>query len=201
MIFSSAFFYGCSSVPLDYSSYENINFQEFGEMNKNRTHVLINLAKQELTIKTPYSSKTYPISSSAYGIGSVRDSLKTPLGAHIISEKIGKGAKLTRILIQNMAIGSTFHNLENFDLHKDSSVVNVECFLGSEQSRIETKGNLLESGANFENFSLFSLSLLESFKKLFWYPDIIICNDWQTSILPILLKNNYSDFRKMILKF
>ena len=49
---------------------------------------------------------------------------------------------------------------------------------------------------NFENFSLFCLSLLESFKKLFWYPDIIICNDWQTSILPILLKSNYSDNEK-----
>ena len=49
---------------------------------------------------------------------------------------------------------------------------------------------------NFENFSLFSLSLLESFKKLFWYPDIIICNDWQTSILPILLKKNYADQEK-----
>ena len=49
---------------------------------------------------------------------------------------------------------------------------------------------------NFENFSLFSLSLLESFKKLFWYPDIIICNDWQTSIIPMLLKNNYSNDEK-----
>ena len=49
---------------------------------------------------------------------------------------------------------------------------------------------------NFEIFSLFSLSLLESFKKLFWYPDIIICNDWQTSILPILLKKNYADQEK-----
>jgi len=46
---------------------------------------------------------------------------------------------------------------------------------------------------NFEKYSLFCLSLLESFKKLFWYPDIIICNDWQTSILPILLKEKYSD--------
>jgi len=46
---------------------------------------------------------------------------------------------------------------------------------------------------NFERYSLFCLSLLESFKKLFWYPDIIICNDWQTSILPILLKQKYSD--------
>ena len=52
MIFSSTFFYGCSSVPLDYSSYENINYQEFGEMNKNRTHVLINLTKQELDRKS-----------------------------------------------------------------------------------------------------------------------------------------------------
>lgn len=49
---------------------------------------------------------------------------------------------------------------------------------------------------NFENYSLFCLSLLESFKKLFWYPDYIICNDWQTSILPILLKNNYSKDEK-----
>ena len=46
---------------------------------------------------------------------------------------------------------------------------------------------------NFERYSLFCLSLLESFKKLFWYPDVIICNDWQTSILPILLKQKYSN--------
>ena len=70
--------------------------------------------------------------------------------------KIGKGAKLNRILIQNMADGSSFHNLENFDLHANSTVVNVECFLGSNQSRIETKGNLLQPGANFENFSFVS---------------------------------------------
>ena len=70
--------------------------------------------------------------------------------------KIGKGAKLNRILIQNMADGCSFHNLENFDLHADSTVVNVECFLGAKQSRIETKGNLLQSGANFENFSFVS---------------------------------------------
>ena len=67
--------------------------------------------------------------------------------------KIGKGAKLNRILIQNSANSSSFYNLENFDLYADSSVVNVECYLGANQSRIETKGNLLESGSSFENFS------------------------------------------------
>ena len=119
-VFSSALFYGCSSVPLDYSSYENINYQEFGEMNKNRTHVLINLTKQELTIKTPYSSKTYPISSSAYGIGSVRDSLKTPLGAHVISEKIGKGAKIGSVFKARKFTGEVVAPItEKIDIKED----------------------------------------------------------------------------------
>ena len=52
-----------------------------------------------------------------------------------------------------MAAGSTFHNLENFDLHE--FFCKCGCFLGSEQSRIKTKGNLLNR-ANFENFSFVS---------------------------------------------
>ena len=70
--------------------------------------------------------------------------------------KIGKGAKLNRILIQNNPDKSTFYNLENFDLHANSSVVNVECYTGSSESRIETKGNLLEPGSSFENFTFIS---------------------------------------------
>jgi len=49
---------------------------------------------------------------------------------------------------------------------------------------------------NFQRFSIFSQALLESFKKLFWYPDIIVCNDWQTAMLPMLLKNNYKNDEK-----
>ena len=49
---------------------------------------------------------------------------------------------------------------------------------------------------NFEKFSILSLALLESFKKLFWYPDIIVCNDWQTALLPMLLTKNYSNDEK-----
>ena len=49
---------------------------------------------------------------------------------------------------------------------------------------------------NFQKFSIFSQALLESFKKLFWYPDIIVCNDWQTAMLPMLLKNNYKNDEK-----
>jgi len=42
-------------------------------------------------------------------------------------------------------------------------------------------------------FAFFSKVALETIKRLFWQPDIIICNDWQMSFLPILLKNNYKD--------
>jgi len=41
---------------------------------------------------------------------------------------------------------------------------------------------------NDEKFSFFSEVALETLKKLYWVPDVIVCNDWQTSITPILLK-------------
>ncbi len=41
---------------------------------------------------------------------------------------------------------------------------------------------------NDEKFSFFVESSLETLKKLFWVPDVIIFNDWQTSILPLLLQ-------------
>ena len=40
-------------------------------------------------------------------------------------------------------------------------------------------------------FAFFSKVALESIKRLFWQPDIIICNDWQMSFLPSLLKKEY----------
>ena len=148
MIFSSAFFYGCSSVPLDYSSYENINYQEFGEMNKNRTHVLINLTKQELTIKTPYSSKTYPISSSAYGIGSVRDSLKTPLGAHVISEKIGKGAKIGSVFKARKFTGEVVAPItEKIDIKEDVITTRILWLDGLEIGK--NKGGNVDSKSRY----------------------------------------------------
>tara|TARA_A100001035_G_scaffold279252_1_gene280152 strand:- start:65 stop:871 length:807 start_codon:yes stop_codon:yes gene_type:complete len=41
---------------------------------------------------------------------------------------------------------------------------------------------------NEEKFSFFVESALETLKKLFWVPDVIIFNDWQTSMLPLLLQ-------------
>tara|TARA_Y100001970_G_scaffold290284_1_gene423523 strand:+ start:396 stop:1208 length:813 start_codon:yes stop_codon:yes gene_type:complete len=42
-------------------------------------------------------------------------------------------------------------------------------------------------------FAFFSKVALETIKRLFWQPDIMVCNDWQTAYIPILLKNFYKN--------
>jgi starch synthase len=41
-------------------------------------------------------------------------------------------------------------------------------------------------------FILFSKAVIETLQRLKWAPDVIHCNDWQTGLLPLLLKDNYS---------
>jgi len=43
-----------------------------------------------------------------------------------------------------------------------------------------------------DRFILFSKGVIELIKQLGWMPDIINCNDWQTGLIPLLLKDNYS---------
>ena len=40
-------------------------------------------------------------------------------------------------------------------------------------------------------FSFFNKAALDTLQSLFWVPDIIICNDWQTSLVPTLLKEQF----------
>ena len=42
-----------------------------------------------------------------------------------------------------------------------------------------------------ERFAFFALSVIDTLTSLFWAPDVFICNDWQTSFLPILLREQY----------
>lgn len=43
-----------------------------------------------------------------------------------------------------------------------------------------------------ERFILFMKGVIEILQRLGWAPDVIHCNDWQTGLLPLLLKENYS---------
>lgn len=43
-----------------------------------------------------------------------------------------------------------------------------------------------------ERFILFSKAIIEICQRLNWAPDVFHCNDWQTGLLPLYLKDNYS---------
>ena len=42
-----------------------------------------------------------------------------------------------------------------------------------------------------EKFAFFALSAIDTLTSLFWAPDVFICNDWQTSFVPILLRKRF----------
>jgi len=43
-----------------------------------------------------------------------------------------------------------------------------------------------------ERFILFSKAVIEIVQRMSWVPDVIHCNDWQTGLLPLFLKDNYN---------
>ena len=42
-----------------------------------------------------------------------------------------------------------------------------------------------------ERFLFYSKGVIEILQRLSWAPDVIHCNDWQTGVLPLLLRENY----------
>jgi starch synthase len=46
---------------------------------------------------------------------------------------------------------------------------------------------------NFSRFLFFSRAVLEAVLQLGWRPDLIHCNDWQTGLVPVYLKESYRD--------
>jgi len=43
-----------------------------------------------------------------------------------------------------------------------------------------------------DRFILFSKAVIELIQRLQWKPDIIHCNDWQTGLIPLFIKDNYN---------
>lgn len=54
------------------------------------------------------------------------------------------------------------------------------------------RGGLYGEGDDGERFAFFDRAVLETLKEVDWCPDIIHCNDWQTGMIPVLHKLEYS---------
>ena len=42
-----------------------------------------------------------------------------------------------------------------------------------------------------KRFAFFSMAAIDTLTSLFWAPDVFICNDWQTSFIPTLLREQF----------
>ena len=74
------------------------------------TQIVISIAQQTLTVyRRQKVIAEYPISTAKNGIGSQQDSGCTPLGQHIIAEKIGGNAPSHTVFIGRIATGEIYN--------------------------------------------------------------------------------------------
>ncbi|MEY2601730.1 MAG: hypothetical protein QOJ36_1049 [Verrucomicrobiota bacterium] len=86
-------------------------------MQSARTKIDVSLRDQRLTLtRDDEVLRSYPISSSRFGIGTEEGSLKTPLGRFRIAEKIGDDAAPGTIFKARVALGSDDPMPETEDL-------------------------------------------------------------------------------------
>ena len=79
-------------------------------------------------------------------------------GGHIsnlLKVRLGTGAKLNRIVLQQCSKSSTLVQMEHFSIGKDANLSTSALHLGCAQSRIESKGVLTDPGSHFEYRSAF----------------------------------------------
>ena len=95
------FLTSCTTIQEKSNKYMTI--ESIGNISKQdkqlESLIVVNTSLQQLfLIKRGKIQEIYSISTSAYGTGSKVNSFKTPLGRHIISEKIGEGLPKGAIL-------------------------------------------------------------------------------------------------------
>jgi starch synthase len=156
------------------------------------------------------SSEVYPFSKES-GIADVSHSLPIAISEYkhdirVMSPKYGIN-KDRRSKIHNISrlrdVPIQVGDKTEFAYIKSSSVytprTKVQVYFSTNQDYFEERSGVYhdpvtwsEYPDNAERFIFFSKSVLETCVRLKWIPDIIHCNDWQTSLLPAYLRSNYA---------
>ena len=96
--------------------------------------LIVEVTRQKLyVIQDEEVIRTYPVSTSKYGIGNKEGSNKTPLGTHRIYEKVGEGVKIGTIFkarISTGGIAKIYH--DSTDVEQDFIITRIMCLEGLE---------------------------------------------------------------------
>lgn len=72
------------------------------------TKIIIDIPKQRLTWQAGDSAVHYTISSAKNGVGQQMGSYRTPIGRHVIAEKIGENAAINSVFVARQATGEVY---------------------------------------------------------------------------------------------
>src|SRR3954465_3307170 len=79
--------------------------------------IRISIADQKLVVLAGRKKlRTYPVSTSAFGIGTEEGSMKTPTGRFLIAKKFGKGAPIDAAFKSRKRVRTTKKMLREADL-------------------------------------------------------------------------------------
>ena len=70
--------------------------------------IQINVTTQTLTLSHPMGDKTYAISTGKNGVGNLEGTGCTPLGKHVISDKIGESEPVGTVFVERVPTGEVY---------------------------------------------------------------------------------------------
>ena len=115
----------------------------------NNMEIIVDISDQRLyLIEDSRIIESYPISSSKYGEGSKENSFKTPLGEHIIKEKIGYGVPLNTIFVARVNTNEKANIIRSLEDSEDDYVTSRILWLDGLEEGIN-KGEGVDSFNRF----------------------------------------------------
>jgi starch synthase len=113
-----------------------------------------------------------------------------------INERRGQLHEVIRLSGLNIAIKEIDHPL----IIKVASIVGtkVQVYFIDNEEFFQRKGQTTDANGkaykdNGERAVFFARGVIETIKKLRWIPDVIHCQGWMTSLVPLFIKTLYSD--------
>ena len=109
----------------------------------------IDISEQRLYLTIGSDIKaSYPVSSSKYGEGSIENSYKTPLGYHLVKEKIGEGAEKNTIFKSRINTRRSADIIEEYQDSDDDFVTSRIMWLdGTEEGK--NRGGSVDSFSRY----------------------------------------------------